>query len=105
MFTDIDIEGVTITRGKSQLDVTGVFIRVHWDDILSPQIMVQDLKNEHHELDTSDPWLAEIAAAVRRKLITPALTARIHEEVIEDRINKRDAAQERQREWMQQAAE
>lgn len=105
MWTDIDIEGVTITRGKSQLDVTGVFIRVHWDDTASPQIMVQDLKDQHHPLDTSDPWLAEVAAAVRRKIHTPALTARIYEEVVEDRIGKREAAQERQREWMHQAAE
>lgn len=103
MYTDVDIDGVTITRGKSQLDVIGVFLRVHWDDILSPQIMVQDLKGEHHELDTSDPWLAEVAAAVRRKLISPALTARIHEEVIEDRIGKREAANENARRF--QAAE
>lgn len=105
MFTDIDIEGVTITRGKSQLDVTGVFVRVHWDDIASPEIMVQDLKDQHHPLDTSDPWLAEVAAAVRRKIITPALTARIHDEVVSDRIGKREAARERQATWMSQAAE
>lgn len=94
MYTDIDIEGVTVRRGRSELDVTGVFLRVHWDDTCSPQIMVQDFKNEHHELDTSDPWLAEVAAAVRRKIHTPALTARIYEEVVEDRIGKREAANE-----------
>lgn len=103
MYTDIDIEGVTVTRGKSQLDVTGVFIRVHWDDVKSPQIMVQDFKNEHHELDTSDPWLAEVAAAVRRKIHTPALTARIYDEVISDRLGKREAANENARQF--QAAE
>lgn len=105
MFTDIDIEGVTITRGKSQLDVTGVFVRVHWDDLLSPQIMVQDLKDQHHPLDTSDPWLAEVAAAVRKKINTPALTARIVDEVISDRIGKREAAAEQAYEWNRQAAE
>lgn len=105
MWTDIDIEGVTIKRGRSELDVTGVFVRVHWDDTASPQIMVQDFKDEHHELDTSDPWLAEVAAAVRRKMMTPALTARIYEEVVSDRIGKREAARERQSTWMQQAAE
>ena len=97
MFTDIDIEGVTIKRGRSELDVTGVFIRVHWGDLKSPQIMVQDLKDQHHELDTSDPWLAEVAAAVRRKIASPALTARIYEEVVEDRIGKREAANENAR--------
>ena len=103
MFTDIDIEGVTIKRGRSELDVTGVFLRVHWDDVRSPQIMIQCLKTEHHELDTSDPWLAEVAAAVRRKINTPALTARIYEEVVEDRIGRREAANENARRF--QAAE
>ena len=103
MWTDIDIEGVTVRRGRSELDVTGVFLRVHWDDTASPQIMVQDYKAGHHELDTSDPWLAEVAAAVRRKIHTPALTARIYEEVVEDRIGKREAANENARQF--QAAE
>lgn len=105
MYTDIDIEGVTVRRGRSELDVTGVFLRVHWDDLLSPQIMVQDFKDQHHPLDTSDPWLAEVAAAVRRKINTPALTARIVDEVVSDRIGKREAAREQQSSWMQQAAE
>jgi len=78
---------------------------VHWDDLLSPQIMVQDFKDQHHPLDTSDPWLAEIAAAVRKKIHTPALTARIVDEVISDRLDKREAAREQQSTWMQQAAE
>ena len=105
MFTDIDIEGVTVRRGRTELDVTGVFLRVHWDDTASPQIMVQDFKAEHHELDTSDPWLAEVAAAVRRKIHTPALTARIYDEVISDRLGKREAAREHQSSWLHQAAE
>lgn len=105
MWTDIDIDGVTIKCGRSELDVTGVFLRVHWDDTASPQIMVQDFKHGHHELDTSHPWLAEVAAAVRKKIITPSLTARIYDEVVSDRIGKREAAREQQSSWMRQAAE
>ena len=104
-YTDIDLDGVTITRGKAAVDVHGVIARVHWDDTASPQLMVTDARGDYVELDTSDLWMSQVAAAARAKLNTPAVTSRIYYEVVHDRYGQREAAQERQSSWMRQAAE
>lgn len=104
-YTDVELDTLTIERPNGQkFEVIGIQARVYWDDIGSPELIVQHDWADH-VLDTSDPWIAEIAAAARKAIMTPKLTARIHEEVVSDRIGKREAAREQQSSWMQQAAE
>ena len=99
-FTDVELDTLTITRPNGQkIDVVGIMARVYWDDIGAPEI-ITEYDNAYHVLDTSDPWIAEIAAAARRAILSPAMTARIAEEVVSDRIGQREAARERQSDWM-----
>lgn len=98
-YTDVELDTLVIERPNGQkFEVIGIQARVYWDEIGSPELIVEhDFAD--HVLDTSDPWIAEIAAAARKAIMTPALTARIHEEVVSDRIGQKEAANENAREF------
>lgn len=105
-YTDVELDTITIERPNGQkFEVIGIQARVYWDSIgCDPELIVEhDFAD--HVLDESDPWVSAIADAARAKAKTPDMQARIADEVAQDQDDQREAARERQYEWMHQAAE